>query len=79
MSAAFSRSKAIFTVIGAALAAGASMQSIIANGQANYVSRGHGRSKYSGKKRGNTSGRPYPAFSERECLRRLKQMAAREA
>jgi len=79
MGEAFSRSKAIFSAIAAAIAAGASMQAIISNGQANYSSRGHGRGKHSGKKRWNSSGKNYPAFSTRECERRVRQMAARSA
>lgn len=79
MSSPFSRSKAVFSAIAAAMAAGASFHAIVASGQVDYSSRGHGRGKYSGKKRGNSSGRTYPAFSTRECERRVRQMTARAA
>jgi hypothetical protein len=74
MASAFSRSKAVFSAIAAALALGSSMQTIIQSGKASYSSRGHGQGKYSGKKRANSSGKTYPLYSARECARRVRQM-----
>ena len=39
-----------------------------------YEGRGKGRSKYSGKKRGNSSGRTYASNGIRECARRVRQI-----
>jgi len=70
MASPFSRSRALFAAIAAVIASG-KMLDPHAFG---YSSRGHGRNVYSGKKRGNESGRTYPTNGDRECARRVRQM-----
>lgn len=72
----FSRAKAMFAAMAAALAApGATMQNVLA-GLGEYRSRGHGRGKLSGKKKGNKGTLWIDRMnSERECTRRRRQIA----
>ena len=70
----FFRANLFIAAISALLTKGVDMQSAIAT-VGPYRSRGHGQGKYSGKKRGNKSGRVYAANGPRECARRVRQMA----
>lgn len=69
MSAPFARANALFVLMNSAIKEG-----IFAPSDFNYSSRGHGMARYSGKKRGNESGKVYPFYSKRECERRVRQM-----
>lgn len=71
----FSRVRAFIAAVSALIAKGESMQTALA-AIGPYTSRGKGLGKYSGKKRGNRSGRVYAANGQRECARRVRQLAS---
>ena len=71
----FLRANLFIAAVSALLTKGVGMQAAI-SAVGPYRSRGHGQGKYSGKKRGNRSGRVYAANGKRECARRVRQLAS---